>query len=294
MADTAFRKESSGTKAAGRLISQGDPQERIPDWARAAARCPLCRGSLEWQAPAVRCLGCGAAYPRAVSVPNFTADPVMARLCAEGLPVAAQDAWQAAILPLVQWRRRKCEHANALPPFEEKRTAAHRLSSAAVLRYLALRTYAAGRRVLDVGCGTAFRAHQFPNSPYLGVDASIATNTHSAPLIQAFAERLPLHDGAFDLALCIDVLDHVIMPEWALEELVRATAPGGRIFVLVGDASNKTYQRHKAQRAMFGVAEASAHLHEIDAGTLEGWLARECDVEIELDNGFVLANACKH
>ncbi len=38
-------------------------------------------------------------------------------------------------------------------------------------------------------------------------------------------------DGEFDLTVCIDVLEHIRAQEEALTALIRATAPGGMVFV---------------------------------------------------------------
>ena len=46
-------------------------------------------------------------------------------------------------------------------------------------------------------------------------------------------EPLAIDDGVFDLALALDVLEHVADDVDALRELARVVAPGGRVLVTV-------------------------------------------------------------
>ena len=46
-------------------------------------------------------------------------------------------------------------------------------------------------------------------------------------------DPLPFDGGAFDLAVALDVLEHVADDEAALRELARVVAPGGRLLVTV-------------------------------------------------------------
>jgi len=84
-----------------------------------------------------------------------------------------------------------------------------------------------GYRVLDVGCGPkpyypffADRARE-----YVGVDV---VPQPAADLVGR-VEQLPVEDGAFDVVLCTQVLEHCDDPAAAVGELRRVTAPGGRV-----------------------------------------------------------------
>lgn len=46
-------------------------------------------------------------------------------------------------------------------------------------------------------------------------------------------ERMPFDDGAFDVVLCFETLEHVPNPEQLLEELARVTARDGRVFISI-------------------------------------------------------------
>jgi SAM-dependent methyltransferase len=114
---------------------------------------------------------------------------------------------------------------------------------------------AAGKRVLDVGCG---HKPYFPffaeATSYVGVD--VAGNP-AADVIGA-VEALPLEDGSFDLVLCTQVLEHVDDPAVAVRELHRVTAPGGRVLasthgVMVFHPNPNDYWRwtHTGLRRLF-------------------------------------------
>jgi len=49
--------------------------------------------------------------------------------------------------------------------------------------------------------------------------------------VEGDATSLPLESGSFDLACTRRTLHHIARPELAVAELVRVTAPGGRVFV---------------------------------------------------------------
>jgi ubiquinone/menaquinone biosynthesis C-methylase UbiE len=86
--------------------------------------------------------------------------------------------------------------------------------------------------VLDAGCGEGhilrhFLADRFPN--VIGADLDIArlryakSQDNSTPLLCSNLHNIPLPDNAVDLALCLEVLEHVGDPERALREIHRVT-----------------------------------------------------------------------
>jgi len=83
-----------------------------------------------------------------------------------------------------------------------------------------------GLRILDVGCGVKPYLPFFSSArEYVGAD--VVANPHADVI--APIEQLPFDDGAFDVVLCIQVLEHVDDPPLAVRELHRVCAPGGRV-----------------------------------------------------------------
>jgi SAM-dependent methyltransferase len=88
----------------------------------------------------------------------------------------------------------------------------------------------APRRILEIGVGeghvTARVRERFPAAAIVGVDLpddELAGQWRAADLACVFgdATRLPSPDGAVDLVLAIEVLEHIPAPDTALAELAR-------------------------------------------------------------------------
>jgi SAM-dependent methyltransferase len=91
-------------------------------------------------------------------------------------------------------------------------------------RYLAdvLPTPPAPGRGLNVGCGDDLR------TGYVNQDMAALPGVDM--VCELGEEKLPVEDGAFDVILARDVLEHVdLIP--ALRELHRVLAPGGRLII---------------------------------------------------------------
>jgi len=110
---------------------------------------------------------------------------------------------------------------------------------AAVLDGLDLPAPAAAR-ILDAGCGSGRNMVELARR---GTVTGIELAPASLQLARArgagevlpgsLAEPLPFADATFDLAVALDVLEHVGDDEAALRELARVLAPGGRLLVTV-------------------------------------------------------------
>jgi SAM-dependent methyltransferase len=99
----------------------------------------------------------------------------------------------------------------------------------------------AGRRVLEVGCGSApcSRWLAARGAEPVGLDLSGRMLRHAGrlnaatgvdvPLVQAGAERLPFGDAAFDLACsAFGAVPFVAAPDRVMREVARVLRPGGR------------------------------------------------------------------
>ena len=100
---------------------------------------------------------------------------------------------------------------------------------------------------LDAGCGdgrylAALAADLPPRTA--GVDISdriletAQRNAPSAELRRANLEALPFPDGAFDLVLCTQVIEHVLDAPAAVCELARVLRPGGSLVISTDHAHN--------------------------------------------------------
>ena len=89
-----------------------------------------------------------------------------------------------------------------------------------------------GTRVLDAGCGEGVLVDEYAERLAItGVDA----NFSSLLVRHASLDALPFDDGAFDRALCLDVLEHLTYEQQprALAELHRVLVSGGELLVSV-------------------------------------------------------------
>jgi SAM-dependent methyltransferase len=99
----------------------------------------------------------------------------------------------------------------------------------------------AGRRVLEVGCGSAPCARWLAaaGAEPVALDLSRGMLRHAAalntaagvavPLVQGGAERLPFADGVFDLACsAFGAVPFVAEPDRVMREVARVLRPGGR------------------------------------------------------------------
>jgi SAM-dependent methyltransferase len=87
-----------------------------------------------------------------------------------------------------------------------------------------------GARVVDFGCGTRPYEPLFERrkTQYIGVD--IGPNPQ-ADLVMKPGERVPLEDGAADVVVSSQVLEHVVDVEGYLAECRRLLKPGGMLLL---------------------------------------------------------------
>ncbi len=96
--------------------------------------------------------------------------------------------------------------------------------------------------LLDVGCGNAellrLLAARHPGVALTGVDLSpvvIEQNRRAFPSMRFAVADLDREglEGAFDVVVCCEVLEHLDCPERALVRLAAATVPGGHVVLTV-------------------------------------------------------------
>lgn len=93
--------------------------------------------------------------------------------------------------------------------------------------------------LVDVGCGggryLAQLAGRFPKLKLTGVDPSPQLLRHvpkSAEAVVGNLLRLPLDDARYDAAICLEALEHSLVPQRAVAELCRIVRPGGRVLII--------------------------------------------------------------
>ena len=96
-----------------------------------------------------------------------------------------------------------------------------------------LRPYLIGN-VLDIGCGPQPVPHYLANYPVdriAGLDPLAAP--HPFVFVQGASEYLPWADGTFDTVVAATSLDHVLLPDEVMKEIVRVLRPGGHFVTWV-------------------------------------------------------------
>ena len=140
-------------------------------------------------------------------------------------------------------------------------------------RYQLASRWAAGRRVLDAGCGTGYGSAELARiaTSVTAVDFSEDAITyakehfHSPNLDYQVGDCLALPEGPFDLIVAFEVIEH--LPAWPqfLEEVKRALAPAGLFLV---STPNKLY--YAESRGQSG--ENPFHVHEFEFAEFESEL----------------------
>jgi SAM-dependent methyltransferase len=106
-----------------------------------------------------------------------------------------------------------------------------------LVRYRWVGALAAGRRVLDAGCGVGYGTALLARAgatEAVGVDVSaeaVAAAAAAAPANARFLtgeiHALPFGDGEFDLVVCFEVIEHVERQDEAIAELARVLSESG-------------------------------------------------------------------
>ena len=119
------------------------------------------------------------------------------------------------------------------------------------------RLIAPGQMVLDVGCGdgSAYAEELIQSGIQVhGVDISdVAVEEAISRGVQAVRasldEPLPFPDDHFDAVICIDMILHLLDPEFAVQEMYRVLKPGGNLLICVNNVGN---WRNRFDHLFFG------------------------------------------
>jgi ubiquinone/menaquinone biosynthesis C-methylase UbiE len=132
-------------------------------------------------------------------------------------------------------------------------------------------SHASGGRTLDLGAQNGPYAAQFPRR--VALDLHPAANIH----LRGDAHALPFVDGAFDVVLCTEVLEHLTEPQRAIDEMFRVLKPGGELLLTT--------------RFLFPIHDAPCDYFRFTKYGLRHLLRRFEDVQIEEETDSVGALA---
>lgn len=139
-----------------------------------------------------------------------------------------------------------------------------------VVRYRWAAQAAAGRSVLDAGCGSGYGSAILAAagaSEVIGVDiaADVVSRVENSPATVSMRagdlRALNFADGRFGLVVCFEVIEHLDDPMAALDELVRVLAPDG--LLLLSSPNRGVYPPgNPHHRHEFTAAELEAAVYE--------------------------------
>src|SRR5690242_3988807 len=143
-------------------------------------------------------------------------------------------------------------------------------------RYTFAARLAAGKRVLDAGCGAGYGAAELAHVASSVVGADIATEAvgfarehYPLPNLrfeQASCTALPHPDASFDLVVAFEVIEHLADWRNLLMEARRLLTPGGQFIV---STPNRLYYTESR-----GIQGANPfHVHEFDFEEFRGELS---------------------
>ncbi len=116
---------------------------------------------------------------------------------------------------------------------------------------LALRVIPAGRKLLDVGCGSGTLGRvllsegKYPEVHGLELSEEAVAKARErglkAVIFNLNGGPFPYPDRVFDTVTCLAVIEHVFDPRALLDEVARVLAPGGMLLL---DTPNMRYVKH--------------------------------------------------
>ena len=176
--------------------------------------CPVCHGPLS----DCQCLPCGRNYPREDGIVDFIPRPAPDERVQHRWPLWAQLEANGA-------RAYEVDPPSSLSVGDRKDARAF----AEFCQFEGL--------VLDVGCGP----QELPSyaegllGRFVGIDPLRGVQPRRFFFVQAIAEYLPFRDCVFDCVLYATSIDHLLVPDLALEEARRVAKPRGSICIWLGE-----------------------------------------------------------
>jgi SAM-dependent methyltransferase len=126
--------------------------------------------------------------------------------------------------------------------------------------------------VVDAGCGEGYGTAMLGDAgPAVGIELDAAVAAHAAArypgarIVRADLCRLPLADASVDGIAALQVVEHLWCAEGFVAACRAALRPGGTLVVSTPN------------RATFPAGLNPSHVHELDAGELQGLLGRHVE-----------------
>jgi len=226
---------------------------RLTPEVQANLRCPSCRGSIGQSDTTFVCAACGAEYPVVHGVPVMIngGDSIFA----PDLVASTADAAPRTS----RWRR-------ILPSLSSNRAAS---ANYARLKTM-LRAGNGPATVLVVGGGEGGAGLSALSHDAITIVMSDITINHTTDLA-ADAHRLPFADGSFDAVIAQAVLEHVVDPWQAVEEMHRVLRPNGLVYAETPFMQQVHMGRYDFTRfTALGHRRLFRRFDELDAGVAVG------------------------
>ena len=134
----------------------------------------------------------------------------------------------------------------------------------------------AGKKVLEVGCGSGIDAVEFARNGAIVTATDITDNAVkltkmlaeeagvNIKVVQASADKLPFKDDAFDLLYSYGTLHHIPDVDKAMSEIHRVLRPGGTVMAMLYNRDSLLYA--------YSIIYLHGILHDIGDGWLMGSL----------------------
>lgn len=87
----------------------------------------------------------------------------------------------------------------------------------------------AGAKVIDIGCGPGVFRRHVPHATYVGLDPYAGPDVDDVVIRETLEEHAEKNPGAYDVATCFHVIEHVPNPRRHAELMAKLVKPGGLV-----------------------------------------------------------------